>query len=131
MNMAMDQKFVDEVLAEAPHLEQALGEIMAHEHLFDDLDAGYDDDGEACLWVESALPYPGRVPAGTNPGRGWSAAVYADQAEVRHFGKTPSGLDMILTAERMPLGELLDLLNRADWELGCRAGIFNKGKEGS
>jgi hypothetical protein len=129
--MRIDQKFVDSVLAEAPHLELALGEIMAHKHLFDDLDAGYDDDGEACLWVESALPYPGPVSAGTKPGSGWRAAVYADQAEVRHFGKTPSGLDMIVAFERMPLGEFLELLNRADWELGCRAGIFNNGTEGS
>jgi hypothetical protein len=127
--MKIGKKFVDSVLAEAPHLEHALGEIMAHEHLFDDLDAGYDDDGEACLWVESALPYPGPVPAGTDPESGWKAAVYADQAEVRHFGKTPSGLDMILTAERMPLGEFLDLLNRADWVLGCRAGIFKNVQE--
>lgn len=129
--MRIDRKSIDSVLAEAPHLEHALGEIMAHEHLFDEIEAGYDDDGEACLWVESAMPYPGPVPAGTKPGSGWSAAVYADQAEVRHIGETPSGPAMILTAERIPLGEFLDLLSRADWELGCHAGIFNNGKEGS
>lgn len=129
--MKIDHKSVDSVLAEAPHLEHALGEIMAHEHLFDELEMGYDDDGEACLWVESAMPYPGPVPAGTKPGSGWSAAVYADQAEVRHIGETPCGPDIIVTDGRMTLEELLHLLNQADWELGCRAGIFNNGKEGS
>lgn len=129
--MKIDQTFVDSVLAEAPHLERALGELIAQKHLFDGVDAGYDDDGEACLWVESVMPYPGPVPPGTSPEDGWSAAVYADEAEVRHIGKTPSGLDRILAADRMPLGEFLDLLSRADWDLGCRAGIFNNGKEGS
>ncbi len=127
--MKIDRKFVDSVLAEAPHLEHAMGTLMAHQHLFDDVAAGYDDDGEACLWIESALPYPGPVPAGTKPGSGWSAAVYADWVEVRHIGEVPSGLDMIVTAGRMPLGELLHLLEQVDWELGCRTGIFNSGRE--
>jgi len=127
--MRIDQKFVDNVLAEAPQLEHALGEIMAHENLFDDVSAGYDDDGEACLWIESVMPYPGPVPAGTKPGSGWSAAVYADRVEVRHIGETPSGLDMIVTDGQMALEELLHLLDQADWELGCRTGIFNTGRE--
>jgi hypothetical protein len=127
--MRIDRKFINSVLAETPHLEHSLGEIMAHDHLFDDVAAGYDDDGAACLWIESALPYPGPVPAGTKPGIGWSAAVYADQAEVRHIGETPSGLDMIVTAGRMPLQELLHLLDQADWELSRRTGIVNTGRE--
>jgi hypothetical protein len=129
--MKIGQKFVDSVLAEAPHLELALGEIMAHENLFDDVDAGYDDDGEACLWIKSSMPCPDPFPAGADPENGLSAAVYADQAEVRHLGKTPSGLDMIVAFERMPLGEFLELLAQMQRELGCRVGIFNKGKEGS
>ena len=129
--MKLDQKFIHCVSAEAPHLEQAAGEIMAYEHLFDEIEVGHDDDGEACLWIESAMPYPGPVPAGTKPGNGWSAAVYADRVEVRHIGETPSGLDMIVTDGQMALEELLHLLDQADWELGCRAGLFNNGKEAS
>jgi hypothetical protein len=29
----------------------------------------------------------------------------------------------------MPLSEFLDILAQADWELGCRVGIFNTGRE--
>lgn len=106
-----------------------MGEIMAHENLFDDVEMGYDDDGEACLWIESSMPCPDPVPAGVDPEDGLSAAVYADQAEVRHLGKTPAGLDMIVASARMPLGQFLELLARMEWELSCRAGIFHPGRE--
>ena len=102
---------------------------MAHENLFDDVEMGYDDDGEACLWIESSMPCPDLVPAGVDPEDGLSAAVYADQAEVRHLGKTPAGLDMIVASARMPLGQFLELLARMEWELSCRAGIFHPGRE--
>ena len=48
-----------------------------------------------------------------------------------HLRKTPAGSDLIVDRERMPLSEFLDVLAQADWELGCRAGIFNNGKEAS
>ena len=127
--MEIDQRFIDNAIAEAPHLELAMSEIMAHENLFDDVEAGYDDDGKACLWVESVMPYPGPVLDNANPEDGWSAVVYADQAEVRRIGKTPSGLDMIVATQEMSLGAFLDLLNQIEWDLGCRAGIFNASRE--
>ena len=129
--MQLDQKFSHCVSADAPHLEQAAGEIMAYEHLFDEIEVGYDDDGEACLSAGSVMPYPGLVSTDTNPEDSWSAAVYAEEAEVWHLRKTPAGSDLIVAKQRMPLSEFLDVLAQADWELGCRAGIFNNGKEAS
>lgn len=129
--MNLDQTFMNSVSAEAPQLEQAAGEIMAYEHLFDEIEVGYDDDGEACLNAGSVMPYPGLVSTDTNPEDSWSAAVYAEEAEVWHLRKTTAGSDLIVDRERMPISEFLDILAHADWELGCRAGIFNNGKEAS
>jgi hypothetical protein len=129
--MKLDEKFIDCVRAESPHLEQAAGEIMAYGHLFDEIEVGHDDDGEACLSVGSVMPYPGLDSTDTKPEDSWSAAVYAEEAEVWHLRKTPAGSDLIVDRERMPLSEFLDVLAQVDWELGCRAGIFNNGKEAS
>jgi len=129
--MKLDQTFIDSVSAEAPHLEQAAGEITAYGHLFDEIEVGYDDDGEACVSVWSVMPYPGLAATDTHPEDGWSVAVYAEEAEVWHLKKTPAGLTRIVTKQRMPLSEFLDVLAQADRELGCRAGIFNNGKEES
>ena len=127
--MKLDRTFIDSVRTEAPHLEQAAGEITAYENLFGEIEVCYDDDGEACVSVGSVMPYPGWAAADTRPEDSWSAAVYAEEAEVWHLRKTPTGSDVILDRERMPLSEFLDILAQADWELGCRIGIFNTGRE--
>jgi hypothetical protein len=127
--MKLDQTFIDSVRAEAPHLLQAAGEITAYENLFDEIEVCYDDDGEACVSVWSVMPYPGLAATDTHAEDGWSAAVYGEEAEVWHLGKIPAGSVFIVDRERMPLSEFLDILAQADWELGCRIGIFNTGRE--